>query len=151
MQQTPLSDEERTLREQYIEQKCKLFMEAESLKAKIIHARLDIENANVRLRDIESELWDNFQRLVDANEKMRSLQEPETQEPDEKAKNLFGWHLGSEFPEGCKGVDDPNDRIYLIDPNGGGLPYISRWWGEKHWKEHVKQWQYILPPKRIPS
>lgn len=73
------------------------------------------------------------------------------QEPDEKEKDLFGWHLGSEFPEGCKGMDDPHDRIYLIEPKGGGLSYISRWWGENHWKTHVNQWQYILPPKRIPS
>lgn len=142
MQRTPLSDEERTLRVQYIEQKCKLFMEAESLKAKIIHARLDIENANVRLRDIESELWDNFQRLVDANEKIRSLQEPATQEPDEKAKE---WHLGAELPN-----HDDKERMFLaIGLNG--KPFLTHWWTEKIWKETVVKWQYIDIPTDTPS
>lgn len=137
MQQTPLSDEERTLREQYIEQKCKLFMEAESLKGKIIHARLDIENANVRLREIESELWDNFQRLVDANEKMRHL--------DDSNDKMQVWHPGAELPE-----NPDKDTIYLaIGLNG--KPFLTHWWTEGIWLKSVVKWKYIDIPTNAPS
>ena len=126
MQQTPLTSEERTLREQYIEQKCKLFMEAESLKAKIIHARLNIENANVRLRDIESELWDNFQRLVDANEKMRQVDQPTAQE----------WHPASEKPERTDG--------WFLALTKENLPFLTHY--IKGWLPQVHMWKYIDIP-----
>lgn len=136
MQRTPLSDEERTLREQYIEQKCKLFKEAEELKHTILHARLDCEHANVRLRDIEQELWDNFQQLVDANEKIRSLQEPASQEPDEKAKDLFGWHPASEKPERTEG--------WFLAITKDNLPFLTHYLNG--WLPQVCQWQYISLP-----
>lgn len=130
-----LTPEERELREKYVEEKCKLFMEAESLKAKIIHARLDIENANVRLRDIESELWDNFQRLVDANEKMRQVNQPAAQE----------WHHGAELPE------NPDKETIYLAIGLNGKPFLTHFWTEGIWKKSVIKWQYIDIPTDTPS
>lgn len=137
MQRTPLSPEERELREKYVEDKCKLFHEAETARNKYINAYLEMKAAHQTLLDIEGKMWTLLVHHVDNTEKLHHI--------DEANEMVQEWHPGSELPE-----NPDKDTIYLaIGLNG--KPFLTHWWTEKIWKETVVQWQYIDMPTNTPS
>ena len=137
MQRTPLSDEERTLREQYIEEKCKLFKEAETCRNQYIHSYLTMKNAHQRLLEIEDEMWTLLVDHVANTEKLHHL--------DDSNEMIQVWHDGSELPK-----NPDKDTIYLaIGLNG--KPFLTHFWTEGIWKKSVIKWQYIDIPTDTPS
>lgn len=137
MQRTPLSPEERELREKYVEDKCKLFHEAETARNKYINAYLEMKAAHQTLLDIEGKMWTLLVNHVDNTEKLHHL--------GEANEMVQEWHPGAELPN-----HDDKERMFLaIGING--KPFLTHWWTEKIWKETVVQWQYIDMPTNTPS
>ncbi len=112
------------IRQEYCNHKLELFKKAEEQRTKLLHARLAAENANIELRDIESQL----QALHDAY--FKQLDNTPGAEP---------WHPASEKPERTDG--------WFLAVSKDGNPFLTHFIGaEKYWVNNVHMWQYVNLP-----
>ena len=127
-----LTPEERELREKYVEEKCKLFHEAETARNKYVQAYLDMKNAHQTLLDIEDKMWTLLVDHVANTEKLHHI--------GDSNEMVQVWHDGAELPE-----NPDKDTIYLaIGLNG--KPFLTHFWTEGIWLKSVVKWQYINIP-----
>lgn len=118
-----MSNEERKLREEYVDNKCKLYQRADKARSQFIKAHLDMKNAHQELIDVENEMWTLVCEHVKNTEAMHSASQewhPASDQPIEKD----GWFLA---------VTKDNQPFLTHYING--------------WVSQVYQWTYIFLPK----
>lgn len=111
------------IRQEYCNHKLELFKKAEEQRTKLLHARLAAENANIELRDIESQL----QALHDAYFKQL-----------ENAPGAVQWLSKDETP-----FVTPTDEWFLAITEQG-LPFLTHY--VNGWLPQVHMWQYVKLP-----
>ena len=132
-----LTPEERELREKYVEEKCKLFHEAETARSKYVQAYLDMKNAHQTLLDIEDKMWTLLVDHVANTEKLHHI--------GEANEMVQVWHPGAELPE------NPDKETIYLAIGLNGKPFLTHWWTKDIWLKTVVKWQYIDMPTNTPS
>ena len=117
-----MTQEERTLREEYVDNKCKLFQRAEKARSTYTDAYLNMKNAHQQLLEIEDEMWTLAVNHVKNTE---ALHEPAP-----------AWHPASEKPE-------RTDEWFLALTKDN-LPFLTHY--IKGWLPQVHAWKYIDIP-----
>ena len=122
-----MSNEERKLREEYVDNKCKLYQRADKARSAYTRAYLDMKNAHQELMDVEDEMWTLVCEHVKNTEAMHTA-------PQE-------WHPASEQPENKDG--------WFLAITKDNLPFLTHY--INGWLPQVHQWQYIYLPSNAPS
>jgi len=122
-----MTQEERKLREEYVDNKCKLFQRAEKARSTYTKAYLDMKNAHQQLLEVEDEMWTLAVNHVNNTE---ALHEPAPT-----------WHPASETPEHTDG--------WFLAITKDNLPFLTHF--VNGWLPQVYQWQYISIPTNAPS
>lgn len=110
------------IRLDYVNTKLELLKKADDQRTKLLHARIAAENANIALRDIESEI---YQLLNDYIEKR-----------EEGATPSDHWHHASDTPETKDG--------WFIALTKDNLPFLTHY--VNGWLPQVHMWKYIFMP-----
>lgn len=110
------------IRLDYVNTKLELLKKADDQRTKLLHARIAAENANIALRDIESEI---YQLLNDYIEKREECAAPSDH-----------WHPASDVPETKDG--------WFIALTKDNLPFLTHY--VNGWLPQVHMWKYIFLP-----
>lgn len=119
-----MSNEERKLREEYVDKMCKLYQRADKARSAHTRAYLDMKNANQELIDVGNEMW----TLVCEHSKNTEAMHSASQE----------WHPASDQPEDKDG--------WFLALTKDNLPFLTHYLNG--WLPQVDKWMYISIPRK---
>lgn len=123
MKPTQLTPEERKLREDYVDNKCKLYQRADKARSAYTMAYLAMKNAHQELMQIENEMWTLVCEHVKNTEDMHT--------PSQE------WHPASDQPETKDG--------WFLAVTKDNQPFLTHY--INGWVSQVYQWTYIFLPR----
>lgn len=119
-----MSNEERKLREEYVDNKCKLYQRADKARSAFTRAYLDLKNACLDLKVVEDEMWTLVCEHVKNTEAMHSASQE--------------WHPASDQP-----IEKDGWFLALTKDN---LPFLTHYLNG--WLPQVDKWMYISIPRK---